>query len=275
MYNFEDITAVIVYFNGDQKVVSKALDLSYLGHVLVVNNGSNVESSKLLEELRNNSKVEVIDNIENKGIAYALNQGLDYAISKGSKLLLTLDQDSSISKNCIYKLKNKIDVANKIVSVGPIYKQNSIIENDKEVSFLITSGNIIDVNTLKTIGGFWNDLFIDCVDIDLSFNLKSKGYKQLMVANAFMTHKIGEYEKSPIFHIKYLGHSNIRYYYKFRNNWLIYKKYWNKLFKDCLKLFVCLVIEFFRVIFIEKNKKEKIKYIFLGLKDVKKIKVGQ
>ncbi len=269
MYSTDDVCAIIVSFNGGFQIIEHVRRLSeIIKKVLVVDNGSNIKNLNYLHSIEQFDGVEVIYNNENKGIAYALNQGIVFAKKNGFKLLLTLDQDSEISEECINKLVKAIDVKNKVVSVGPVYgKVNAKQKEIRDVSFLITSGNLIYVDVVNMIGGYATELFIDCVDIDLSFNLVSHGYRLQKIENACMQHKIGEYENSFIFHIPHLAHNPKRYYYKYRNNIIIYKKYSKKLFFLCLKLFISLCLEFQKIIFIENKKKEKIIYALHGIRD--------
>ena len=265
MFELTDVCAVIVFYNGDASVIEKIQYLSsFLGRVYIVDNNSN---NGILNDYKpNKENIFFIKNFRNEGISYALNQGLKFTLDSGFKLLLTLDQDSFLKKESIERMVQSINPKSGIVSVGPFYgkEKNSLTQN---VSYLITSGNLLYCETINRIGGYNEKLFIDCVDIDLSFNLLSNGYKMQKIANTFMDHKIGEYERSYIFRIKYLGHSPNRYYFIFRNNIYIYKTYTKKLRKKCFKLFLSLLLGLLKIVFIERNKIKKIKYSFKGIKD--------
>ena len=269
MYSLNDITAIIVYFNGGSQVVATTKMLSNtVKNVLIVDNCSNIDNQKYLAELIGLKNVDILHNEKNKGLAYALNRGLEFARKNHTDLLLTLDQDTEISKNCIENLLRAIDIKEKIVSVGPVYGNKSSQRNDiKDVTFLITSGNLLYVPAIKNVGGYMEYLFIDGIDIDISFRLISNGYRLQKIATAYINHKIGEYEYSTIFHIPYLAHAPERYYFKYRNNIILYKKYFRKLPCLCLKLCLVLFMEFFKLIFLEKRKKEKLSYVFSGIKE--------
>ena len=258
----KNVCVVIVLYNCDETINNKVRYLQNLvGRVLLVDNGSKSELN--LEGLCND-RVSVIRNSKNEGIAYALNQGLEYAYNQGFELLLTLDQDSYIEKDTIELLAASIDLQSRVISVGPFY-DNNIREKSQNVKCLITSGNMLHVNTIKSLGGFVNELFIDCVDIDLSFNIISHGYVLQKIAGTMLEHKIGEYEYSNILKVRYLSHKPIRFFYKYRNNFYIYRKYKKRLPKECLKLFLSLVLETLKVIFVERNKFQKCKYACKGM----------
>ncbi len=269
MYTYDDITILIVFFNGDSEIVSRVKKMSAIfTDIVIVDNGSEYKK-EIIDILYKIENVKIIHNEKNMGIAYALNQGLIYADTNKKKLLLTLDQDSEISKDTIKMLMNKINIDKGVVSVGPSYGSKKKIGNrrkEKRVNFLITSGNLVDVKTALYIGGYDNNFFVDCVDIDFSFNLLLKGYKLLQINEAYMIHKIGEFEKGRFLHIRHLAHKPNRYYYKYRNNILIYKKYYHQLPFLCMKLLFSLCIETIRLILIEKDKKVKLIYAWRGIR---------
>ncbi len=268
MFTIDDVCTVVVFYNGDEAIIEKIKGYkSFSKHVVIVDNSTNTDCSRSLKEaLNEEGEIVLIDNEGNAGIAKALNQGLNKAEELGDKLLLTMDQDSLIERKAVETLVHAIDVENNVISVGPNY-QNRQIEEDKEVSFLITSGNLLYIEKVKKIGGFKEELFIDCVDIDLSFNIVASEYRIKLVHDAYMQHAIGEYEESRLLKIKYLSHKPERFFYKYRNNIYIQKKYRKILRKRCLILFVSLCYESLRLIFVERDKIKKIKYALKGIKE--------
>lgn len=273
MYTKNDLCIVIIFFNGEESIIEHVKILKrQFPHLLIINNGSGPTATDILVRLSEIKDITIINNKTNMGIGYALNQALEYALHKDIKLLLTLDQDSEITEETILKMLNKVDISSKVVSVGPYYgeKFNNIIE-DKNVKYLITSGNIIDVHTAFNIGGFNSALFIDCVDIDFSFNLLSNNYRMMKVGGTFMHHKIGEVDRSRFLRLRYLTHSPDRYYYNCRNNVYIYRKYFRKLPVACIKLFLSLWLQIFKIIFIEKRKAAKLLHAKKGIIDGFKI----
>ena len=266
---FQEICALIVFFNGNENVIHLVEEFStFMDLICVVNNGS-TEGLSVIKRLKQSEKVVVIDNEQNMGIAYALNQGLKFARENKKNYLLTMDQDSFIDRNSVISMLQLIKSEQNVISVGPYYGTNRP-ENYKEntqVNFLITSGNLIDVDETIAIGGFNSDLFIDCVDIDYSFNILLHDKRMMKCGGAYMRHKIGEYERSKVLGIQYKGHSDIRYYYKYRNNIYIYKRYGKRLPVHCMKLFCSLARNGLQVLLIENNKKNKLKQIQRGITD--------
>lgn len=258
-----DLLAIeIVFYNGDSEVLKRIDYLSeHFDSLLVIDNGST--NGTLFEEEEANKRYHLVRNKKNKGIAYALNQGLDYAEKNHKKYLLTLDQDSTIDADTIlHMLKRQIEI--KAVSVGPFFDKEQ--GNDKKVKYLITSGNIVEVKAARKIGGFKNELFIDCVDLDFSFNLLSHGYSMYKIGGAFMKHHIGDAQTDSPIGLKYYGHGPKRYYYNYRNNIYIYRKYFRKLPLRCMKLFASLILQFNKILFVEGDKERKISAALHGVK---------
>jgi rhamnosyltransferase len=89
--------------------------------------------------------------------------------------------------------------------------------------FLISSGTLISVDVLKTLGGMRSDYFIDHVDTEWSFRAKQLGYRIVGLPSAVMEHSLGDEVKSIWFfgkrQVSY--HSPLRDYYMFRNTLLM------------------------------------------------------
>lgn len=261
----DDLLIAIVFYEGDDNVINIVVNLLEIcKSILLINNGSHGHSKEIIEKIRSDKNVKVIDNEHNKGIGVALNQALKYAVLLNKSYMMTLDQDSNISKECVLKLIKRINHSD-FASVGPFYLKEK--SKDKVVKYLITSGNIVRTDIAKKVGGYDERLFIDCVDIDFSFNLLANGYKMLQVGGAYMEHRIGERQCDSPIGVKYYGHGEKRYYYNYRNNFFLYRKYFKKLPLSCLKLFVSLCIRFLKILFIEGNKRNKIHAAICGIRD--------
>lgn len=259
---------IVTYYPKDEtwKNITKIKDA--VGAIVVVDN-TDIPNNEYIERNINLDIVYICNN-GNKGLAYALNQGLNFAISHGYKLYMTLDQDSICDISMIEKLVYSINVKEKIVSVGPCWNRE-VIKKNIEVKYLITSGNITTISAAKDVGGFDENLFIDSVDMDFSLALRNKGYKLLKVSDAILEHKIGEKELSVILHIPYYSHSASRMYYIYRNHIILAKKYFDKFPFFIVKLYILLAIDFIKILTLEKNKKNKIINAIRGIRDGIKI----
>lgn len=270
MFNEKDVCAVIVSYNCPESIGDSIQSLlEQVDYLLIVDNNSASEHKALLKKWEDHQRVTIFYNDKNMGIAFALNQGLEYVTNMGKKLILTMDQDSHLSYDAVEKMVAVLNKNNMIVSVGPVYRHEYGKNNYRIVDFLITSGNLTIVEKANEIDGFTNKLFIDSVDVDFSLALRLKGYQVAIANSAVMQHKIGEYETRKIFNreFKYMDHSADRYYYIYRNHIYIFRKYMKHFFGFCLKMFCFLIIDSIKLLLIEKSKKQKISKATKGIKD--------
>ena len=75
-----------------------------VGKVIIVDNGSDIETIKALNKLSLQSKVQSILNSENLGVATALNQGVRWAQENGFRWALLFDQDTVPEKTMTEEL---------------------------------------------------------------------------------------------------------------------------------------------------------------------------
>lgn len=214
--------------------------------------------------------------LKNYGIAYALNVGFRKAKELGANWVLTMDQDSELPDNMIEKYSKVIcSVKNeKIGLLSPIINiyegQDNHISNSIEVTdYALTSGSLVNIKAYEEIGGFKNELFIDCVDFEFCLNLRTHGYKIVKVGSVLMQHHLGNTKEYKLFgkHLFYItNHSYIRSYYVMRNSLYVhdlYPLYFPK------KSFFQICISIIKIILFENDAIRKIKAIMLGIKDYK------
>ena len=265
-YKIEDICCVVVTYNGSYETIETLLNYEKIfDELIVIDNNSSLEFKKLLTD--NIKHANLVFNRENEGIAKALNQGFIYAKDRGSRFLLTMDQDSVMTKEIAVELLNAIDEKEKYISVGPSYKDGNK-QDFIDANFLITSGNLVLIDAIEKVSGYPEELFIDEVDIDFSWALLSAGYKLRQLGKVIMQHKIGEYEKSKLFRIQYLSHSPIRFYYIYRNTILVFKKYYKKYKRKCIKMVLALLfVDTWQLLLLENHKIEKLTMAIKGVND--------
>lgn len=223
-YCKNDVSAIIISFNGENIKNVIATLLPQVAHIIIVDNGSEESFLQAIREYDKNEAFSMIYNNENKGQAEALNQGWHKAKELGFKLVLTMDQDSLLASNCVEHLIRGVNAG--FTSVGPNYLNKEFNGEYKKVRYLITSGNLIVVDALVEVEGFDSRLFIDSVDFDISLRLRRARNKLAIVKDARMKHAIGEK------HINENGqeiyeHSITRHYYIARNHYyIIHKFFW-------------------------------------------------
>lgn len=208
--------------------------LPQVDSLLINDNGSaNIESISNL--LSNYSKVILIKNKSNLGIATALNILCENALKLGATWLLTLDQDSIVSHNLManYERWRKRLNNEKIASLTCDMKDISgtkVLDGSEDgyIDFCITSGNYIRLKTWQLIGRFDDKLFIDKVDTDYCYRLVQKGFFIYKIPYCGLHHEIGKNVSEHKLFTKtffVFNHSPFRCYYIIRNQIYFARKY--------------------------------------------------
>lgn len=272
-----DIIAGIVTYNPNPIRLEKNIQsvCKQISRIIIIDNNSNNVSE--IEYICNRKNVVIIKNKENFGIAYALNQLMEYAEGAGYKWCLTLDQDSIIADNFVSEaecLLQRKDVA-KIVPLLYESSSNMLLylgtkpdgKKYQEVNKSITSSSITNIAIWKIVGGFDNELFIDYVDYDYDMKIRINKYKLIRINSILLNHQLGESKtiKIGFIKIRVSNHSSFRKYYIARNIVIYiyrYRRYIN-VFCELLRLVKVIIY----VILFENDKIDKIQKIYKGIID--------
>lgn len=259
------VSAVIILYNPNFAVLKKSL--------LALND--QVDNIFLIDNTVDNKKnIDFIEGInikgvtyfslgKNEGVAKAQNTGINLSIREKSKYVLIMDQDSVPSKEMVTILMEDLFILKskgfKIGVIGPtpinvqtqepysprFRKQPLFLEKDcniLKVTELISSGSLIEIETLKIVGLMDEHLFIDGVDHEWCWRAKKFGFYCAMSNKARLEHMLGEGDKK-IFGFRVAITSPFRIYYQYRNFiYLIRKRYvplywkFNNMIKYLIKL---------------------------------------
>ncbi len=250
------VAAIVITYQPELETLEKLLNalVTQVESVVIVDNGSHVDL-----EAWNNQRltpaVRVLLLGDNRGIAAAHNLGIQWAQDNGAKYVLLMDQDSIPEHDMVQELTFALLAAGKKsefapIAAGPISvdtrtakKSFFVIEHNgipfrwqsattltpdnllREVSFLISSGTLINLDLLKSVGGMRSNYFIDHVDTEWCFRARTKGYCLLGVPSAQMQHTLGDKVKNVwLFGWRQVAHhSPLRDYYMFRNTLLMFR----------------------------------------------------
>lgn len=198
---------------------------TYIDDIEVLYVIDNTEGTSNKKRLPKNKKIKYFFKNENIGVASALNMAASLAEEDGYKYLLTMDQDTTFKPGVITKLKEVIlsNDMSQIAIVTP-WHNTKLLDKKPDVEFddphdVMTSGNILNLDILKKLGGFKDWFFIDGIDIEYCMNVHKNGYKILRVNSVEIDHNLGDLFYKNIFGRLYLctNHSAIRRYYIMRN----------------------------------------------------------
>lgn len=190
---------------------------------------------------------------ENRGVAAAQNAGIAWAIERCFGYALLLDHDSVLDAGMVERLRDTAErlLASSVAlaAVGPRYINPSSERMARiqkigalrvhhlscpdqhadavvHCDVLISSGTLIPVRTIETIGGLEESLFIDGVDHEWCLRARSRGYSSYVACKAVMRHRLGNgavrywlgrWRHAPI-------HSPVRHYYMLRNTLLLSRR---------------------------------------------------
>lgn len=270
-----DISAGIVLFNPDIKRLKENIDAFIIQctHLYLVDNGSgNVDEVKGLLNQYNQSKISILWNRENQGIAKALNQLTSAAQKEGFDWILTLDQDSVVPSNIVGEFEKYINNSSVGILCPIICDRNKdeeikINEDCTEIDECITSGSLLNIKAWSEIGGFDERMFIDGVDFDICYRLRQRGYKIYCIHSVVLLHELGhiEYHRFLFWKVLVKNHSAFRKYYIARNIIYVAKKRKSVLLaiKGILQEVKLLGI----VLLYETDKKSKSISIIKGIRD--------
>lgn len=295
------VSAIIVTFNPDMKLLLQQYKsvCSQVNYIVYVDNGSSnfYEYKKAIEEVTLVSNdIRFIRNEHNMGLGYAHNQGIRMAKELKAQAVLILDHDSVLRsefvKSLLFAMKKLLAENVKLAAVGPIYINEKTKEQypitrywgpfvkrlkpEKqlvEASVLISSGTLIPINILDIVGGMDENLFVDYIDIEWSYRVRSMGYKLYVVPSAIMNHQIGD-KRIPVFGRMVSMHSPLRRYYLSRNSIYMlkcpYVSWGYKLREFTFNIFRVIIFTLY-----SSDKSKYLKYSFRGILDGIKGRYGK
>jgi len=276
----KNICAVVVTYFPDSNLPERISRIAkQVGKVIIVDNGSGIETIEALNKLSLQSKEQSILNSENLGVATALNQGVRWAQENGFRWALLFDQDTVPEKTMTEELLavyTDFPNKDKLAIVGsnyynayihrPLYSMDVGSCRWVERKTVITSGSLLSLRAFDKIGPFRDEFFIDLVDIEYCLRACAKGYYVIITSKPIMEHRLGEAEMHRLIWRK-TGTSNhlaLRRYYMTRNHILLAKEY---IFSEPSWVLASLYARLKSIILMclfEENRLVKLKYSTLG-----------
>lgn len=265
-----------VLYNPNESVLTNLNSYSNCVDVSVVVDNSDTKN-EISQSLKNDPNFIYIDMDGNKGIAAALNKGIEYLNSKNIDFALTMDQDSLFPTKYypnILKLVNKYKTDYSVIGLN-FNQDNGGLDEIIEVPYWITSGNFVNISDFMSVGGFMNELFIDYVDFELGYKFKKNGFKTCYLKDFSLKHTIGNPIEIHLFGKTYyaMNHSPIRYYYRYRNAYYLYHFVDRQFFKK--EYYKEMIVNTLKMLIYEKNQKVKFSMIRKGIQDAKCKKMGK
>jgi rhamnosyltransferase len=172
---------------------------------------------------------------ENIGLAAALNQGLRLAVEGGAQWCLLLDQDTVVDSDLVPALGNiyeQCPLRDRIAILAPNYQSpgSGKLTYEKTQPYLtadtvITSGSILRLSILPSVGLMMESFFIEGIDLEFSLRIRKAGHAIVVSRRPLMVHGAGQCEERRLGRRTVLiaNHPPWRYYFQFRNvSWILW-----------------------------------------------------
>jgi rhamnosyltransferase len=228
-----NVLAAVVTYNPGEDLIVNLEALAAQADVCVVDNGS--RNVAAVEAAVRRAGCRAIFNAQNLGIAAALNQAARIGEAEGFEWLATFDQDSLVAEGAITRLLDMyalharreriaiLAMARRDRGTGRDYQAAwSILEDTpswRSVRSSITSGSLIKLSVLRSVGGFDETLFIDSVDHDICLQCRKAGYLVIEDKSTVMAHSLGVSTSHSLFGRAFCitDYPPTRHYYIVRN----------------------------------------------------------
>ena len=244
------VCAVVVTWHPDTAALEAMLQRvqPQVGALVLVDNASN--DPAIAELCARDPRINFLPQNTNLGLAAAFNRGIERARAHHFKHVLLLDQDSLPAESMVAELLRaltELAPSGRIAAVGPRFHD----EHDRRdapfvrirfpfnrkfhcgancpervrCDFLISSGTLISLEALATIGGMDESLFIDNVDMEWCFRARAAGFALYGVCAARMEHRLGDARRRlPGAPRGVIVHSPQRLFFIMRNRLLLYRR---------------------------------------------------
>ena len=227
------IGAVVVLYNPTLMEIENINSyINKVDYAVIVDNSDTDNSDKVFSIIDKSKRINYYSEQKNLGLCKGLNLGIEKLKEKGCEWAVLFDADSKIGSDIFTIYKNAInDHKNDEVAVfAPVHifdrSNNREYKGYKEVSWSMTSGWLVNIEIFEKQGGFFEELFVDGLDMDYCFKSHKNGYKVIECGEAIINHKPAETRHFLWF--KYGIASPYRYYMQARQLiwcWRRYKNY--------------------------------------------------
>ncbi len=171
------------------------------------------------------AKIYWLGDCTNQGIGAALNQSARKALELDCRLLLTMDQDSQFAPG---HFGHYAIWAKQLYPYYPLISPNHKMLEELSFStrsspaWVMTSGNIVCIQTLLELGGFNEEFFIDGIDMEFCLRL-SRSHSFAVCCDILLEHQLGNSQRHRWLrkYVTVTHHSPIRHFYMCRNYLLI------------------------------------------------------
>ncbi len=230
------VAVVSTHRPSDQLVENVNALLTQTNQVVIIDDGSGPSADRLLEQVAGD-RVTVVRLPANRGIAAALNAGIEIARQVNARYLLTMDQDSRLSPEYVataVSATTQLELAGKgVLAVGAGTVNGICIDPRDPRSFVpildtLQSGLLFRMEAMDAIGPFDERLFIDCVDTEYILRGATLGFETFRAKACSLDHALGRSLSGRLpggRSVEFAYHTAWRRYYITRNRIEVVRRY--------------------------------------------------
>ena len=284
----DSVCAIVVTYNPDAGFSQRILQvMAQFPFVLIVDNGSHDAAKAMLQVIAANEKIKLIANLDNLGIAQALNQGIEQAMKSGFRWALTLDQDTLVFPDLLDTLLavyaasglEKVLIGGNYLNINKNRNFVDCGQDDKgflERKTLITAGTLVPLEASLAMGGFRDDYFIDSVDHEFCLRARANGFRVVISCKPVMSQWIGNTIEASAGWSRFasFNHSAIRKYFIARNTLVTARDYFFREPTWAIRQVWRLQSDFASILLFESNKYQKSRAFIAGILDGLQNKMG-
>lgn len=269
--------AVILYDSPTETIDNIKTYINQIQKLYVIDN-SDKQNSELVSALKTISAVHYCYLDGNRGIAAALNCAVELAAHDKFTVLLTMDDDTRTPVMMVSQMISFWNAyPNPIGILSGVHHSKPDTVAYRILPYTLTSGNMLNLNAYKSIGGFSEDLFIDHVDHEYGLRLNENGYSVVELPAVRLNHQLG-YEKNikigSLLVKKYGTHSPVRLYYFTRNGIHLVRRYTTIYPRFTYMVISEIVKRYAKAIFLDENRMYRLRMLTRGVRDGWKGRLG-
>lgn len=258
-------SVVVLYNPSEDEIKNINTYISSVDYAVIIDNSKKDNKDLIDSIISDRKKVQYYSEHKNLGLCKGLNIGIDILRNNSCEWAVLFDADSklgsdifSVYKEAINKFKNV-----KVAVFAPVHifdrSKNKPYKGYKAVPWSMTSGWLINIEIFQKQQGFFEELFVDGLDMDYCFKSHENGYEVIECGEAIINHKPAMTKS--VCGFKYGSASPYRYYMQARQLIWCWKRYHKP------KVLLIYLYKWFKVVFLFPNKKGYLKEMIKGSKE--------
>jgi len=279
--------AVVVLYHPDGDLCGRLRRLLGQVSLLIVIANDGGEEKRLAGLRESGTRFEYVKQPENIGLGAALNQGLYLAMATGAQWCLLLDQDTVVDPQLVQtmgEIYTLCPLRDRIAVLAPNYQspRSGKLAYKTSESYLcidtaITSGSLLRLSFLPSVGFMNERFFIEGIDLEFSLRVRKEGFIIVTSGRSLMIHGAGHCEERRLGRRTVLigNHTAWRYYLQFRNvSWIL----WRYAGFDpgwTIKAIIALGKKITLILLFEQQRPKKMRAIAAGLLDGARGRLGK